>query len=119
VASTGGLDRDEMSSRKLLAGLLPRSTTDRVLLAFYRLNTYSSHDHYTSGSPIRLLRSLTNGGRMAGGIPIVGAGLLGDYDFSATRQFCGDRVLLSSMWSGVLHSGLSPSIMPSCTAVFP
>jgi len=92
VASSGGLDRDEMSAGKILAGLLPRSRADRVLLAFYdsiRIPaTITTPPVLNSSAP--LLSGMEAG--MAGGIPIVGAGLLGDYDFSATRQFCGDRV---------------------------
>jgi len=118
VASAGGLDRDEMSAGKLLAGLLPRSTTDRFLLAFYdsiRIPaTITTPPVLNSSAP--LLDGMEAG--MTGGIPIVGAGLLGDYDFSATRQFVVTG-LLSSMWSGVLHQGLSPSTMPLCTAVLP
>lgn len=92
VAATGGIDEGEASAGERLAGALPLSEQDRLLLIFYDsvrvAATSDAPPLLNSSAP--LLAGLERG--LYGGIPIVGAGLLGDYAFNPTRQFCGDRV---------------------------
>ncbi len=52
-------------------------------------------------------------------IPIVGAGLVGDYDFGPTRQFCGSFVGQQTVVGALLGGNLEPyfQIMHGCTVM--
>jgi hypothetical protein len=92
VAASGGLDKGETPVGTDLARRLLRSERDKVLLAFYdsvrKPATATSPPVLNASAPF--LEGL--GRELTEAVPIVGAGLIGDYAFGATRQFCGDRV---------------------------
>jgi hypothetical protein len=50
-------------------------------------------------------------------LPIFGAGLIGDYEFTATVQFCGSRVSAQSAVAAIFNGPLTPRhrIMHGCT----
>ena len=91
VSAAGGMDQDEASAGKLMIEGLPFSTADKLLLLFYdsiRIPASpSSPPVLNSSAP--LLHGVE--GKSAGHVPIFGAGLMGDYNFSRTQQFCGFR----------------------------
>ncbi len=91
VSSAGGMDLDEASAGQLMINGLQLSTADKLLLLFYdsiRIPaTPSSPPVLNSSAP--LLHGIEE--KLAGHVPIFGAGLMGDYNFSRTKQFCGFR----------------------------
>ncbi len=91
VASAGGMDRDEASSGERMIKDLELSTADKLLLLFYdsiRIPASpASPPVLNSSAP--LLQGIE--GKLASHVPIFGAGLLGDYNFAGTQQFCGFR----------------------------
>jgi hypothetical protein len=92
VSSAGEMDQDEALAGKRMINGLQLSKADKLLLLFYdsiRMPpSLSSPPVLNSSAP--LLRGVE--GKLAGHVPIFGAGLIGDYDFSGTKQFCGFRV---------------------------
>jgi hypothetical protein len=117
VASCGGIDRDEDAAGISLAAALPPASSDRLLLTFYDSVRLPATD---CTLPVLNQSSLLLDGmesELAGEIPIFGAGLLGDYGFGNTRQFCGSSVecqhVVGCMISGpfaVYHA-----VMHGCT----
>jgi hypothetical protein len=92
VSSAGAMDQDEaLAGKRMINGLRP-SNADKLLLLFYdsiRIPASpSSPPVLNSSAP--LLRGVED--KTAGHVPIFGAGLMGDYNFSGTKQFCGFRV---------------------------
>jgi len=91
VSSAGGMDQDEASAGQLMINGLQLSTADKLLLLFYdsiRIPASpSSPPVLNSSAP--LLHGVEV--KLAGHVPIFGAGLMGDYNFSRTKQFCGLR----------------------------
>ena len=91
VSSAGGMDLDEASAGQLLVHGLQLSTADKLLLLFYdsiRIPASpSSLPVLNSSAP--LLHGIEE--KLAGHVPIFGAGLMGDYNFNRTKQFCGFR----------------------------
>ncbi len=116
VASTGDLDRDERLAGRKLADNFSQESGGNLLLLFY--DSIKSPPTSTT-PPIMNASPLLIGGieeTLAPGIPIVGAGLLGEYDFSPTKQFCGSSVG-SQRVVGALFSGEFPhycQIMHGC-----
>lgn len=92
ISSAGGMDRDETQAGKEMIDALQLSPADRLLLLFYDSIRIPAGP---SGPPVLnysapLLRGIE--GRLKGRVPIFGAGLMGDYNFGTTQQFCGSRV---------------------------
>lgn len=92
VSSAGGMDQDELLAGQLMISGLQLSTTDKLLLLFYdsiRIPASPSSPPVLNSSD-----SLLGGveGKLAGHVPIFGAGLIGDFNFSRTKQFCGFRI---------------------------
>ncbi|HMK49547.1 MAG TPA: FIST N-terminal domain-containing protein, partial [Thermodesulfovibrionales bacterium] len=87
VASSSGLDKGETPTGTSLARKLRLNDQDKLLLTFYdsvrRPATPNSPPALNASAP--LLEGLTK--ELNEEIPIVGAGLIGDYAFGATRQF--------------------------------
>jgi len=93
LASVGGLDRDEHDAGlRLGQALAPAAGGAPALLLFYDSvrapPTAATPPVMNSSRP--LLAGLEEG--LPGCPPVVGAGVLGDYAFSPTWQFCGDEV---------------------------
>jgi hypothetical protein len=92
VAASGGLDRDEAAVGINLAERLSYTDDQRVLLTFYdsvRVPASITSPPVLNASAPFLAGIETN---LTKAVPIIGAGLLGDYNFSKTKQFCGDKV---------------------------
>lgn len=91
VAGTGGLDQDNEAAGRNLARQLPVNEGDTLLLFYDSVKTPPTDGMppiLNSSRP--LLQGLEN--RLNINIPIIGAGLIGDYNFSPTIQFAGDCV---------------------------
>lgn len=89
VSAAGGMEKDEAAAGKAMIDALPISDTDRALLLFYDSVRVAAGP---AGPPVLnssapLLEGVE--GRLAGHVPVFGAGLIGDYGFGLTRQFCG------------------------------
>ena len=89
VASAGGLDRGEAATGMKMIDDLVLSAADKLLLLFYD----SIRVPASKAAPPVLNSSapLLDGveGKLAGHVPVFGAGLVGGFDFGPTRQFCG------------------------------
>jgi small ligand-binding sensory domain FIST len=89
VASAGDLDRGEAATGVRMVDELVLSAADRLLLLFYdSVRVPASPEAppvLNSSAP--LLDGVE--GKLAGHVPVFGAGLVGGYDFGPTRQFCG------------------------------
>lgn len=117
IASAGGLDIDEKTtSCEFIKGF---STTkeDRLLLMLYdsiKVPASPGSPPVMNASPpvIAGIQSI-----LQPNVPIIGAGLVGDYQFSNTHQFCGSNVFEQSV-IGALFSGpvdVYHSIMHGCS----
>ncbi len=116
TASAGDILKGEEAAGGLLAERLPRGGSDRLLLTFYdsvRVPPGNPGPPVLNSSAPLLLGMER---KLAGSIPIFGAGLVGDYGFNPTRQFCGSTVetrhVVGCMMSGVFS--FYHSIMHGC-----
>ena len=92
ISSAGGMDQDEGLAGQQMINGLQLSAADKLLLLFYdsiRIPAGPSNPPILNSST-PLLHGID--GKLAGHVPIFGAGLLGDYNFSRTKQFCGFRI---------------------------
>lgn len=119
IAAADGLSKDENLTGFNLAGKLHRTQEDRLLLMFYDSvkvpASPASPPFMNASSPI------INGieSVFQSNVPIIGAGLIGDYQFSNTEQFCDSDVCRQSA-VGVLLSGavnVYHGIMHGCSPV--
>jgi hypothetical protein len=87
-----GLDADEEKSGEILGDALSKEADGKLILLFYdslkRPPTGNLPPVLNSSS--LLLKGLNK--KFAKKTPIIGAGLLGDFEFNPTRQFCGSSV---------------------------
>jgi len=92
VKAVGGLDQNEFSAGQRLLETFPRSQEEKLLLAFYDSVRVPASENappvLNSSAP--LIAGMED--VLQRELPIIGAGLLGDYAFSPTRQFCGSFV---------------------------
>jgi hypothetical protein len=117
VAHAGGLDRDERLAGRTMAEQLAGVADSRLLLVFYD----SVKNPPTAASPPVMNASpplLAGIGEvMEPSIPIIGAGLLGDYGFQASSQFDGSDSVSQSVVGTVFAGETVPyfTIMHGCT----
>ncbi len=104
LASAGQVDENEKEAGRKVAAGIARRPEDRLLLVFYD----SIKVPPENGSP-PIMNSSTP--LMAGigevlndDVPVIGAGLIGDYGFNRTHQFCGSWVASQSL-VGVMLGG--------------
>jgi len=116
VASAGGLESDEAATGQRLVDGLPLSDADRMLLVFYDSVRVPAGQ---PGPPVLnssapLLEGLE--GKLSGHVPVFGAGLVGDYGFGHTRQFCGFKVDTQQAVGCMMSGNLSvyQTIMHGC-----
>ncbi|OQY02325.1 MAG: hypothetical protein B6I22_13600 [Desulfobacteraceae bacterium 4572_123] len=119
IAAVGGLNKDEKLSGRHLAEKLTITKEDKLLLMFYD----SIKNPASPASPPVMNASppLIDGieSTLQSKVPIIGAGLVGDYQFNNTKQFCGSNVCEQSV-VGVLLSGavgIYHKIMHGCSPV--
>jgi hypothetical protein len=117
IAAADRLDEGEKDAGRRLAQQLKRSPEDRLLLFFYdsikKPSTPRSAPVMNASTP--LIEGIFE--VLGTGIPIFGAGLIGDYAMQSSAQFCGTSVA-SEMAVGALLSGgfrVHHRIMHGCT----
>jgi hypothetical protein len=104
VASADNLNEDERKAGRNLALGLTDDRSGRLLLLFYdsvRVSPSETTPPIMNASP-PLIEGIEEA--LARPVPIIGAGLVGDYNFGPTMQFCGTRVGRQSA-TGALLSG--------------
>lgn len=107
LASAGELDQNEKETGRKVAAGIGRRPDDRLFLVFYD----SIKVPPENGSP-PIMNSSTP--LIAGieeilddAVPVIGAGLMGDYDFNRTFQFCGSSTASRSLVGLMLGGGFS------------
>lgn len=117
VATSNELHRDEAESGRRLAEHLSAGPEDRALLVFYDSikQPPSAGMPPTLNSSAPLIEGIESG--LSHSLPVFGAGLIGDYEFNSTVQFCGSHASSQSVVGSVFHGALAPRhcIMHGCT----
>jgi hypothetical protein len=117
IAAADRLNEDEKDAGRRLAQQIERSLEDRLLLFFY---DSIKQPPTPRSAPVMNASTLLIEGIsevLETGIPIFGAGLIGDYAMQSAAQFCGTSVA-SEMVVGALLSGgfrVYHRIMHGCT----
>jgi hypothetical protein len=116
-ASASGLDKDEKQAGRKLAKKWSYEQENKLLIIFYDSVKTPAKDQLppvlNASSPlIEGIEQVTQSN-----VPIVGAGLLGDYDLGPTKQFCGSYVESQSVVGVMLSGDITPyfRIMHGCT----
>lgn len=117
VASEGGVDKDERVAARKLMEKLSIGLDSKLLLMFYdsiKMPATETSPPIMNASP-PLIKGLEE--ELDLNIPIVGAGVVGDFNFSPTRQFCGFHVGNQSVVGALLAGDFEPysRIMHGCT----
>jgi len=117
IAAAGALDQDERQAGRQLAEKLTCEPEDKLLLMFYDSVKIPATE--TSPPVMNASPPLITGIEETFGlnIPIIGAGVLGDYTFGLTKQFCGSYVGNQSVVGALLSGNFEPyfRIMHGCT----
>jgi hypothetical protein len=117
VAAVGGLNQGEQQAGQRLVQGLSIDSQDQMVLVFYD----SVRRPATNSAPPVLNTSVPLLAGIEGGlphkVPIIGAGLVGDYRFGPSRQFCGSYVDSQSVVAAALRGDFRPyfCIMHGCT----
>ncbi len=117
VAVAGNLDEDEKTAGNRLAEKLADELKGKLLLLFYDSvkipATAEAPPVLNASSP--LIEGIEKNLRSA--VPIIGAGLIGDYDFGPTKQFCGFFVDSQCAVGAMLSGNFTPyfRIMHGCS----
>lgn len=117
VAAAGNLNKDEKLAGKRLAEKLSNETEDKLLLFIYdsiKKAALENAPPVMNASP-PLIEGIEE--KINSDIPVIGAGLIGDYAFSHTKQFCGSYVDSQSLVGLMLNGDFEPycRIMHGCT----
>jgi hypothetical protein len=117
IASVGALDEDEKSAGFRLANKLTTKPDNKLLLMFYdsiKVPASANSPPIMNASPpiIEGIHSV-----LQSNMPIIGAGLVGDYQFSKTYQFCEAGVCEQSIVAALLSGPIDAyhSIMHGCS----
>lgn len=117
VASAGDLDKDEKLSGQKLAEKLSDGIDGRILLIFY--DSIKNPPTETMPPVLNASSPLIEGieETLKSNVPIIGGGILGDYEFSRTKQFCGSHVDHQSVVGTLFGGEFNPyfQIMHGCT----
>lgn len=116
VVAAGDLDKGEQPAGQVLAQTLGDEPQAKMLLVFYdsvRVSATETAPPVLNAS-MPLLAGIEKG--LRSGIPILGAGLVGDYGFGPTKQFCGSYADRQSVVSVLLSGNFQPyyRIMHGC-----
>lgn len=117
VASVGDLDKDERSAGRRLAEKLSNDIKGKLLLIFYdsvKASPTASTPPIMNASPL-LIRGFEEA--FGSSIPIIGAGVIGDFGFNPTKQFCGSYVGSQTIVGALLGGDVEMdyTIMHGCT----
>ena len=117
VAVSDELHKGETRSGKRLAEKLQALPDDRALVVFYDSIKQSLSPGFPPAlnSSAPLINGIETG--LSNPLPIFGAGLVGDYEFNPTFQFCGTHVSSQSAVAALFHGTITSShrIMHGCT----
>jgi hypothetical protein len=117
IASANGLDENEKLAGQKLAKKLSDDIDGRVLLIFY--DSIKTPPTETTPPVINASSPLIEGieETLKSNVPIIGGGVIGDYEFSQTKQFCGSYVDHQSVVGALLGGDFNPyfRIMHGCT----
>lgn len=119
VAAAGHLDTDEIAAGRRLVANLPSAPDDALLLMFYdsiKLAATPASPPVMNASP-PLIDGVQS--HLPPSVPIIAAGLVGDFEFQRTQQFCGDGVGQQSVVGALLSGPLRVfcSVMHGCSPV--
>lgn len=116
VSSAGGLDVDEAAAARRMVEALQTTGADKLLLLFYdSVRTPPGPENPpVLNSSMPLLDGVE--ARLAPGLPVFGAGLVGDYAFSPTNQYCGWKVARQHVVGCMLAGAVQPyfAVMHGC-----
>jgi len=117
VASVNNLDKDEKQAGRELAERFANEIKGKLLLLFYdsvKFPPTSTPPPIMNASPT-LISGMEEAFTQS--VPIIGAGLVGDYDFSPTKQFCGSYVGSQSIVGALFGGDFQhySQIMHGCT----
>ncbi|MDY6844886.1 MAG: FIST N-terminal domain-containing protein [Thermodesulfobacteriota bacterium] len=117
ISAVGDLDKDEKCAGKKLAELLSNEPEDKLLLILYdSIKIPPTHDTPpVLNASLPLIDGIEQG--IQSGVPVIGAGVLGDYAFSPPEQFCGFYVDRQSVVGTMLTGKFKVyfQIMHGCT----
>jgi len=117
IASANGLDKNEKLAGQKLAKKLSDDIDGRILLIFY--DSIKTPPTETTPPVINASSPLIEGieETLKSNVPIIGGGVIGDYEFSQTKQFCGSYVDHQSVVGTLLGGDFNPyfRIMHGCT----
>jgi hypothetical protein len=117
IASADDLDKNEKLAGQKLAKKLSDSIDGRLLLLFY--DSIKKAPTGTTPPVINASPPLIEGieETLKLNVPILGGGVIGDYEFNPTKQFCGSYVDDQSVVGTLLGGNFSPyyGIMHGCT----
>lgn len=116
VASADGLDKNEKLAGQKLGKKLSDSIDGRLLLIFYdsiKKSPTETTPPAINASPL-LIEGIEE--TLKSHVPIIGGGLVGDYEFSHTKQFCGSYVGNQNVVGTLLGGDFNPyfRIMHGC-----
>ena len=119
IASVGGLNKDEKIAGYNLIKKFSTTQEDKLLLIFYdsiKVPASPKSPPVMNASPpiIGGIRSI-----LQSNVPIIGAGLVGDFKFSNTQQFCGSKVTEQSVVGALLSGSVNVyhSVMHGCSPI--
>jgi hypothetical protein len=108
VATAGDLDKDEKSAGQRLAEKLKDDTAEKLLLLFY--DSIKKAPTKTTPPVINASPPLIEGIQetLKQNVPIIGGGVLGNYEFGHTKQFCGSKVDTQHVVGALLDGKFKP-----------
>ena len=116
IVSAGNIDRDIQLAGRELAEQLILAGDEKLLLVFYdsiKAPPTAMHPPVINNSPL-LIQGIEE--ILGHNVPIFGAGVLGDYGFNYTKQFCGSHISTQAV-VGLLLGGaftIHHKIMHGC-----
>jgi len=115
--AVGDLDINEKLAGQKLAEKLSNSIDGKLLLIFY--DSIKNAPTETTPPVINASPPLIEGieEKLKPNVPIIGGGVIGDYEFNYTKQFCGSYVDSQSVVGSLLGGDFKPyfRIMHGCT----
>jgi hypothetical protein len=115
-AAAGDLDKDERKAGQNLAKKLSNSIDGKLLLVFYDSikRALTATDPPVINASPSLIRGIEE--KLKPSVPVVGGGVIGDYSFGHTKQFCGTYVGDQSVVGSLMGGDFQPyfRIMHGC-----
>lgn len=117
IASADNLDKDERAAGFKLIEKLANKSQDRLLLLFYdslKVPATETSPPLMNASP-PLISGIEQGLKKE--VPIIGAGMVGDFALKTSYQFCGDKADKQQVTGAMIGGSLSiySVIMHGCT----